>query len=191
MKHDEVSPRSTSLPDLKITLRANCLLTRRPLCFLTPPRSVFFYKNPWQFITTVLYEHGYKTSVFQLPFQNTELQKKVVMKNLQTLQNTHLIMDPQTYQNLKMELTSIKNSTVTVIAENPIQSAAYFSFQPPKVRPGLSYFLHQKWCALLGVRTPKEFELLMTCSEKTWHLFLDHCVQLAELDFQMDENLKN
>lgn len=195
MKHVELSPKSAlsqapdmlSLSQLKITLKANCLLTRRPLCFLTPPRSLFFYKNPWLWVTSVLFEHGYKTEVFQLPFQNMELKKTVLVKNNSHLQKKHLIVDHVTYQSLKNELADIKDCTITVISSKKLENKSPFQFQPQKISSiPLSYRIHQFWSRLLGLETPNYSETLNDCSEITWHSFLDHCVHLAEIDFESE-----
>jgi hypothetical protein len=191
----ELSPKSAqplasttlSLSNLKITLKANCLLTRRPLCFLTPPRSLFFYQNPWLWITSVLFEHGYKTEIFQLPFQNLEMKKAVLVKNNEQLEKKHLIVDHVTYQNLKKELNNIKDCTITIISSKKIQSPSSFVFQPEMASPiPLSYHLHQLWCQFLGLQTPDYSEALNECPEITWHTFLDHCVHLAEIDFESE-----
>lgn len=195
MNHPEVGPKSTqthipryiSLSDLKISLKANCLLTRRPLCFLTPPRSLFFYKNPWQFISSILHEHGYKTEIFQLPFQNIELKKEVLKKNIKILEKKHLILDAVTYKDLKNELLTVHDSTITIISSNKIENSTHFLFQPTEKIPwSLSYQVHQIWSSFLGLQTPNYSETLSLCDEKTWHPFLDHCVHLAEIDFELE-----
>lgn len=199
MKHVELSPKSTlssvsapvtatlSLSQLKITLKANCLLTRRPLCFLTPPRSLFFYQNPWLWITSILFEHGYKTEVFQLPFQDLEMKKAVLIKNKERLQKKHLFVDHITYQSLKSELENIMDSTITVISEKKNKTQSPFVFQPQKEsQKPLSYLAHQFWCKIGGLETPDYSETLNECSEITWHAFLDHCVHLAEIDFESE-----
>lgn len=199
MNHLEVGPKSTPpqipnnipayipLSDLKITLKANCLLTRRPLCFLTPPRSLFFYKNPWQLISSILFEHGYKTEIFQLPFQNIEMKKIVLQKNFSHLEKKHLILDAVTFKDLEKELLLIQDSTITIISSNNIENTACFVIQPAEKIPwSLSYQIHQIWCSFLGLQTPNYAETLSLCDEKTWHPFLDHCVHLAEIDFELE-----
>lgn len=195
MKHVELSPKSAHslasdtipLSNLKITLKANCLLTRRPLCFLTPPRSLFFYQNTWLWITSVLFEHGYKTEIFQLPFQNLEMKKAVLIKNQERLEKKHLIVDRTTYQTIKNELENIKDCTITIISSKKIENLSPFVFQPKKASSiPLSYQIHQFWCQLQGLETPDYSETLNHCPEITWHTFLDHCVHLAEIDFESE-----
>ncbi len=195
MNHPEVGPKSTQthipsyipLSDLKISLKANCLLTRRPLCFLTPPRSLFFYKNPWLLISSILFEHGYKTEIFQLPFQDIELKKEVLKKNIKILEKKHLIVDRVTFKDLENELRHVHDSTITIISSNNIENTTYFVFQPAEKIPwSLSYQIHQKWSSFLSLQTPNYAETLSLCDKETWHAFLDHCVRLAEIDFDLE-----
>jgi hypothetical protein len=176
-------------PDLRFALRPNCLITRRPLVFLTPPRSLFFYKNTWSEISHILHEHGYKVEIFQLPFQNIHHQIKIIQQHKNKLKHTHIFVDPVTYQNLKQELFSLSDSTITVIGDSPatgLLNDSVFNFKPDHKQKTLSYFLHQKWCQILGLKTPDYSELLLKNSEKSWHSFLDHCVFLAEIDYNKD-----
>lgn len=172
-------------PDLRFALKPNCLLTRRPLIWLTPPRSIFYYKLPWSDILELLYEHGYKARLFQLPFQNNNLKKQVLKQNIAELQYAHIFVDSITYEICKSELMQLTTSTITVIgdANDPV-----FSFKPQNKHRSLSYFLHQKWCRFLKQATPASSNTFISCSETTWHKLLDHCVDLAELDFELPKN---
>jgi hypothetical protein len=169
--------------DLGFALKPNCLITRRPVLFLTPPRSLFYYKDPWGWVSHILTEHGYKVSVFQIPFQNTKNQKIILEKNMTSLQKNHLFVDAVTFNNLKDVLENIEHSTLTVISEKNINNSKIYTFQPVDRIFSLSYFLHQKWCSILGLNTPEYSEILNRCTEKSWHKLLDHCVKLAEIDF--------
>ena len=173
--------------DLGFALKPNCLLTRRPLVFLSPVRSLFFYKNPWGRIIHILFEHGYKIDLFQLPFQNIQQQKIRLNKNAAELSKKHLFMDSVTYENLKDEFSEIQMSTITVISTDPISNSNYFVFKPQDSKFSVTYWLHQKWCALQGLKTPNYNEMLSRCSESTWYQLLDHCVHLAEIDYQDDK----
>jgi hypothetical protein len=172
----------------RLQLKPNCLLTRREIVFLTPPRSLFFYKNPWVEIMTILSEHGYKTRLFQLPFHNIQFQKKVITRGMDNLNHKHLILDCVTYANLFSELQSLKNSTITVIAtnNNKVLNQDHFWFNPAEVRFSLSYWFHQKWCVVRQIKTPNRAETMMIFSKATWHALIDHCVRLAELDFEIE-----
>ena len=179
-----LAPVISNEPDLRFVLRPNCLITRRPLVFLTPPRSIFHYKNPWAEISHILYEHGYKVEIFQLPFQNINAQKKVLISEKIRLQNSHVFMDSVTFENLKTELTVLNDSTLTVIGSPPLNDV--LNFKPDNRPCPLRYFIHQIWCQILGLKTPAYNELLIRNTEKSWYSFLDHCVQLAEIDYDKD-----
>lgn len=141
----------------------------------------------WLWITSVLFEHGYKTEIFQLPFQNLDMKKIVLIKNKERLEKKHLIVDRVTYQNLKNELENIKDCTITIISSKKIETQSAFVFQPQKITPRtLNYLFHQFWCQLLGLDAPDYNETLNECPEITWHTFLDHCVHLAEIDFESE-----
>ncbi len=166
-------------PDFGFALKSNCLLTRRPLVFLTPTRSLFFYKNPWGRINHILFEHGYKTLIFQLPFQNIELKKVVLRKNIHELSKKHLFMDCVTYETLKIELLQIQSSTITVIGLdsnlNQAEKTNLFNFECEDSKLTIGYWLHQKWCRFLGIKTPPYKQMLNQISKECWSLFLDHC----------------
>ncbi len=179
-----LTPVISNEPDLRFALRPNCLITRRPLVFLTPPRSLFYYKNSWAEISHILYEHGYKVEIFQLPYQNINEQKKVLKNDKIRIQNAHLLMDSVTFENLKTELTVLTDSTITVISTVDIQNVFYF--KPQFSKSTLNYFLHRIWCKIWGLKTPDFSELLIRNTEKNWHSFLDHCVHLAEIDYSKD-----
>ncbi len=169
-------------PDLRFALKPNCLLTRRPLIWITPPRSLFYYKKPWADIPLLLFEHGYKVNLLQLPFQNINLKKQVLNQKITKLKYSHIFVDSVTYMILKEDLLQLASSTITVIGKN---DDGVFHFEPLNTCFSLSYFLHQKWCHFLNYQTPLQSETFISCSESTWHKLLEHCVYLAELDFEL------
>lgn len=181
---------TTDEPDqskvLNFELRPNCLITRRPLVFITPPRSLFWYKKPWQDMTHVLYEHGYAVSVFQLPFQKIGDQKKIVLRNIDRLKKSHIFLDSVSYENLKDELQGLMDSTITVVSSSIEAPSVTFQFHSNYKNNSFNYFIHQVWCRILGLKTPPPNQVLENCPDQVWHLFLDHCVQLAEIDFEKD-----
>lgn len=178
--------------DLGFVLKPNCLLTRRPLLFLTPPRSLFYYKSPWGLIMHILSEHGYKVDIWQLPFQNIQNQKMQILRCKSELSKKHLFMDGITYKNLKSELSEIKKSTMTVISKDTPKDTIFESqtylFRPLDSAFSINYWLHQKWHGLFRYETPSYAETLSQCTEKSWHQLLNHCVNLAEIDFETDSN---
>lgn len=173
---------------LNFTLRPNCLLTRRPIWFLTPPRSLFFYKNPWGYVTHFLYEHGYAVDIFRLDFQNITHQKIKIQTHLLDLSHKHLFMDRVTYANLKPILQQIEGSTITVISSKNESTTEYYSILSKDSRFSLTYWLHQKWCRILNLNTPNNAEIMHFIDVATRDRLLDHCIRLAEIDFTCENN---
>lgn len=159
---------------MKIELKPNCLLTKRPLKLVSGPKSLFHYQKPWGDLPEVLYEHGYKVSVMQLPFNNKEHRQKAMSNRLAELNNSHIIIDETTHQEFKHLLTKVQNSTITVIGE---------SFKPDYKTSSLTYSLHQAWLKYLGFQTTSPQNLFLNAPKHTWYAFVDYCVKLAELDF--------
>ncbi|AZZ37153.1 hypothetical protein CIK05_10240 [Bdellovibrio sp. qaytius] len=159
---------------MKLELKPNCLLTKRPLKLVSGPKSLFFYNKPWGELPEVLYEHGYKVSVMLLPFNNKELRQKAFANRLSELDNTHIIIDEKTHQEFAVLLQQVKNSTINIIGE---------SFKPDYKTSSLKYKLHQAWLKYLGFETTEPQNLFLNAKITTWYAFIDYCVRLAELDF--------
>lgn len=159
---------------MKIELKPNCLLTKRPLKLVSGPKSIFFYDKPWGDLPEVLYEHGYKASVMQLPFNNKALRQKAFANRLSELDNSHVIIDDKTYQEFSDSLKNVNNSTINIIGEN---------FIPGYTTSPLMYKLHQAWVKTLGFEATAAQNLFLNAKKQTWYAFIDYCVQLAELDF--------
>lgn len=159
---------------MKIELKPNCLLTKRPLKLVSGPKSIFFYEKPWGDLPEVLYEHGYKASVMQLPFNNRVLRQKAFAKRIHELDNSHIIIDEKTYHEFSESLKNVKNSTINIIGEN---------FKPGYTTSSLMYKLHKAWVKTLGFEATSPQNLFLNAKKQTWYAFIDYCVQLAELDF--------
>jgi hypothetical protein len=158
------------------------------LLFLTGPRSLFYYRNPWEKAHYYLFEHGYKVEIVRLPFQNPEhrlLYKKIILKRLE---HSHIFCDRVTYQQLSEVLTGLENSTLTLLTESDINGPEDTIFKVPSSdKPlSLSYWLHQKFLATKGLATPSTAEVLLKPNPQTYSDLLDRCVHLAELDFYQE-----
>lgn len=125
-------------------LKPNCLLTRKPVVFLTGPRSVFYFRKYWNGYPEVLAEHGYEVFTLPLPWRGAErLRRMSDFLNKQTTQKRkyHFIVDPFTATELK-ELfeNSEAVASFTVLEdrhEAPITDGAHVSHLL-----GFSYKLH-------------------------------------------------
>lgn len=149
-------------------------MTKRPLILVSGPKSIFHYQKPWGDLPEVLYEHGYRVSVMQLPFNNKSLRQQAFTNRLSELDNTHIIIDEQTYQEFSQSLKLVKNATINIIGE---------TFKPNYRTSSLSYSLHRCWLKYLGYSVTDPQNLFVNAGKDTWYAFIDHCVKLAELDF--------
>lgn len=159
---------------MKLELKPNCLLTKRPLKLVSSPKSIFFYQKPWGSLPEVLFEHGYRITIMQLPFNNKKLRQQVFAHRLAELDNAHIIIDEKTYLEFAELLKNVTNSTINIIGEN---------FKPNYKTFSLSYSLHRCWLQFLGYSVTAPQNLFLNADKNTWYAFIDHCVKLAELDF--------
>lgn len=159
---------------IKIKLKPNCLLTKRPLKLVSGPKSIFFYNKPWGDLPEVLYEHGYKVSVMLLPFNNKTLRQKAFLNRLSELHNSHIIIDEKTYLEFAEALKQVHNSTLNIIGKD---------FKPDYTTTSFTYKLHQAWVKTLGFEATSPQNLFLNAKKQTWYSFIDYCVKLAELDF--------
>ena len=132
---------------------------------------------------SIIAENSKAQTVLHFKIKETVKDSKIAAE----LSKKHLFMDSVTYENLKDEFLKIQMSTITVISTDPISNSNYFVFKPQDSKFSVTYWLHQKWCALQGLKTPNYNEMLSRCSESTWYQLLDHCVHLAEIDYQDDQ----
>lgn len=172
-------------------LKPNCLITRRPIRLITGPRSLFFYNQPWGGLPNALYQHGYIAELLHLPFTNTDLGKSVFNQKV-IGQPTHFIVDLTTYFELNLQPEKSPHCTFTVITSKEKAALIHrkpenlFFFDPDYKTWKLSYFLHQKWCSSRSIPTSPPDHLFLNADLQTYYRFIDHCVMLAELDFQLE-----
>jgi hypothetical protein len=178
----------------ELALRPNCLLTRRPIYLLTGPRSIFYYRSPWKALHNYLYQHGYKVFVFKLPFQSKTAREDYLRAMQTKLNQSHIICDATTYEQLKQILCQIENSTITVLSrysiinlpENSFQILMNFKVCSP------SYSLHRAYLKIRKIPTPTASEVGLRIPHKTYDQLLNHCIKLAEMDFyDLDLNIQS
>lgn len=189
-------------------------MTRKPLKLVTGPRSLFFYKKPWGLLPDILYEHGYKAELFHLPFKasagnsSTEnIRLKSCLQRKSDLENSHIVIDALSYEELKPAFIDLKHSTVTIIdrpksdsnlisdtASKKIHSSELkipvFKFTVDSPTSSVLhtckfniYKIHQMWLKLFKRETLEASCFFINPSENEYFKFIDHCVTLAELDF--------
>lgn len=178
----------------ELVLRPNCLLTRRPIYLLTGPRSIFYYRSPWKALHNFLYQHGYKASVFKLPFQSLTQRHDYLMAMKDKLNQSHIFCDRTTYEQLSDILKQTKNTTVTVLTASPLNLLAPQTYQivMDDRAFSFSYAIHQAYLKLRKIKTPKAIEVGLNMCPENYDMILDHCVNLAEMDFyDVDLNIQS
>lgn len=178
----------------ELVLRPNCLLTRRPIYLLTGPRSIFYYRSPWKALHNYLYQHGYKVFIFKLPFQAKSQREGYLKAMLAKLNQSHIICDATTYQELEPLLIKTENSTITVLTDSQLVNLPKKTFQVVMNHKTFSpsYSLHQAYLKLRNINTPSAAEVGLNIPHETYDKILDHCVELAEMDFyDVDLNIQS
>lgn len=146
-------------------LSPNCLLTRKPILFLTGHRSIFYFKRYWNFFPVFLAEHGYEVYHLRLPWTKTHERTQRTLDFLKGQQQIHkayhLVMDSVTYAELKPllsqeRLESVQSLTVTFTEQKSIQTSlqpnlyptAYLEMKQSKapIFISLSFLLHKILC---------------------------------------------
>ena len=169
----------------ELVLRPNCLLTRRPIYLLTGPRSIFYYRSPWKALHNFLYQHGYKVFVFKLPFQAKTQREGYLKAMINKLNQSHIMCDATTYQELRPLLEQTKNSTITVLTDSLLVNLPEQTFQILMNHKVFSpsYSLHQAYLKFRHINSPSASEVGLNIPPQTYDQILDHCVKLAEADF--------
>ncbi|MBS1970487.1 MAG: hypothetical protein JSU04_09265 [Bdellovibrionales bacterium] len=103
-------------------LKPNCLLTRKPIVFLTGPRSIFYFRKYWNAYPEILAEHGYEVFTLPLPWRGEERlsrTKTYLTKQASQHRQYHFICDRYTAQELR-ELfdTSPAVASLTILEDH-------------------------------------------------------------------------
>lgn len=156
----------------KLVLRPNCLLTRKPICFITPSHPLIhlskFFKTPWDESLYFLKEHGYKVQLEE------------------TLPNSskyHIILDRRTALALPSETLKSLSPTI-IVAENADLSGF-------RDRDSLQFLtMNYPYNSRLWNTMPASLidglhpnEIMLAPPREALEVLLDHCVLLAESDY--------
>lgn len=150
-------------------LKPNCLLTRKPVVFLTGPRSIFYFRKYWNAYPEILAEHGYEVFTLPLPWRGEERlsrTKEYLSKQATQQRQYHFICDPYTAHELRelfetspavASLTVLEDQHETPITKHPRKSlllgfgyklhSAFYRSQPLPVAAdlGLHYPTSSLW----------------------------------------------
>ncbi len=150
-----------SRQELTFELRANCLLTRHPLLFLTGRRSLLYFANYWNWIPKYLRAHGYEVRTLALPWRSAKARMDYLKLFLKTADQRrvrfHVIADATCPE-------------LDWLAENPHHSVVTISRLGKahrETREGLHFRdLYPKRCAIYDI----DFFGMRTRPSKLWRL---------------------
>jgi len=110
------------------------------------------------------------------------------------LNQSHIMCDATTYQELSPILNQVENSTITVLSDSLLLNLPKQTFQILMNHKVFSpsYSLHQAYLKLRHINTPSAAEVGLNIPLETYDRILDHCVKLAEVDFyDVDLNIQS
>jgi len=162
-------------------LKPNCLLTRKPVVFITGPRSIFYFRKYWNAYPEILAEHGYEVFTLALPWRGQERSQCLQMyleKQAARGLKYHFICDRYTSEELRNLFE--KSSSVASLTILEDQQEVTETAPTPSFFLGLSYRLHGWACRSLpvpagdlGIQFPSSTEwLLQRMQEKGEQDFL-------------------
>jgi hypothetical protein len=176
----------------KLALRPNCFLTRRPLCFIPPPRTWFNYRAPWSDLVGHLQRHGYEARLLPWPFRGSPDLTRALHLNASLASYSHLFVDGATFSQQEagfLNFIQQNASTLTVIAPSAplIPAENLFFLHSPTVPTRWHYYAHQTWLRWQRHQdTLSDHTFINPLNEDSLKRVLLHGQRLAELDFQMD-----
>jgi hypothetical protein len=177
----------------KLALRPNCFLTRRPLLFIPPPRTLLNYRAPWGNLIEYLQQHGYEARLMDWPFQSSQLQKTVLRQINPSRLHHHIFVDGETFALFKAEFKDLLQQspcTLTVIGPSrpAIEAKDLFFLESPQlISPRWTYRAHQAWLTWKHDRpTLPDHAYVNQLTDESLNRLLLHSTRLAELDFELD-----
>ncbi len=125
-------------------LKPNCLLTRKPVVFVTGPRSIFYFRKYWNAYPEILAEHGYEVFTLPLPWRGKERLSRTrdyLARQTALRRQYHFICDHYTANEFK-ELfeTSPVVASFTVLEDH--QEAPITKLPRKSLLLGFGYKLH-------------------------------------------------
>ncbi len=160
-----------------LVLRPNCLLTRYPVVFINPPRSLFWYEKLGGWYQDHLTEHGYQVICPTLPFRNRNLRSKSLEAWLeqQNIKRFHFVLAKNTFEEFKPLFIKLNECTFT-FSDN-------FTLSTKNTQPAqLSYLFHKWFCCVYSVKIPDYSALFPHKNQMEFERLLDRCIELAEND---------
>lgn len=181
-------------PLRSLVLRPNCLLTQAPLVFIPGRQSLFYFLKYWNQVPEFLYEHGYMSEEWPLPWKSIELREQVLQARLLELRDqrrkVHLFTDhveelEPLWRDFKDVITSITLVSLTSETHGYSHSLVLqkkWSLSPFFWLHKIVLNLHNRFSSsrvdatIVGLATSSVLQ-----NSAAW---LDHVIKLAEEEFQ-------
>jgi hypothetical protein len=150
--------------EYKFELKPNCLLTRKPVVFITGPRSVFYFRKYWNAYPEILAEHGYEVFTLHLPWRGQARLTKMrdfLQHHDQRAKRYHFICDEYSFLELRepLEQSPCVTSITVLKKERAMASKPAFAHRNTSVFLAWSYKLHSWSCFSLQLPTAEDLGL--------------------------------
>lgn len=176
---------------MNIELKPNLLMPASPLLFIEPKTSLFYFKNPLNFIPDFLTAHGYEVYTLRLksrkdPKRAQELET-LLQEFLQAKKHFHVFFELSSWESLKqlLETRSFENIPSWTLLDTDIPAfskALKHSILPcqvPSSEPVAFWGFHQRWLRLSKQVRP----VGLSADPKDYENLLAHIQILAEREF--------
>jgi hypothetical protein len=148
-------------------------MTKRPLVFITGPRSLFFYEKLGGSLQDFVAAHGYQTLNPVLPFRGP--MRKIALARFLESQGGgafHFVLSRQSFDEFREIIATNSDSTFTFTED--------FKSETKSLRVPLSYQLHRLFCRFNGTRADSYAGVFPDKNVALYERFLDRCIELAE-----------
>lgn len=163
-------------PQAVAELMPNRLMTRKPIVFVSPLRSPFYFAKAWNDWPEVLAEHGYEVRLLELPWSDLWLRRETLIKWKDALAHSHIVADPSSTEEIRRTLGESIANSVLVLKTRSCDSEW-------TALDRLSFRLHRAWCGWRRSDLPSPthqpgtltrddlLERLQDLAEKDWTSF--------------------
>lgn len=172
-------------------LKPNLLMPTSPLLFIEPKTSLFYFKNPLNFIPDFLTAHGYEVYTLRLKSRNdlkrTQELESLLQEFLNTKKSFHVFFEQSSWGSLKqiLEIHCFQNIPSWTLLDKEIPPLAkalkqsIFPCEVPSTEPVPFWEFHRRWLRLSQNIRP----VGLSPHPKDYEPLLNHIQALAEREF--------
>lgn len=172
-------------------LKPNLLMPSSPLLFIEPKTSLFYFKNPLNFIPDFLTSHGYEVYTLRLSSRKDSSRRAELIQILERFQTEnksfHLFFELGSWPSIQtlLETKSYENIRSWTLMNDDIPAFSkalkhsVVSCSVPQSTPVAFWGFHQIWLRLNKNTKP----LGLSANPKDYEPLLDHIQILAEREF--------